>query len=134
MRTLILASCLFLAACSGGKDVARAEQNIERFHAQLNAGNLEMIHNQTGSEWKGATTKPDAIKLFSAVRTKLGPFKSGKQNGWHVNYGTGGKMILVQYQSEFERGTAVETFTFKESGEKIQMVGYNINSPTLITG
>ena len=134
MRTLIIAACLMLMACSGGEDVAMAEQGVEGFHAQLNAERFEAIHDGAGAEWKSATTKPDAIKLFSAVRAKLGPFKSGKQDGWRVNYDSGGKTVVVQYKSEFQRGAAVETFTFKESGERLQLVGYNINSPTLITG
>ena len=134
MRIIIAALCLCLVACSGGEDVAEAKRNIDSFHVQLNAGKFEDIHNQTGSEWKDATTRSDAIELFSAVRTKLGPFRSGKQTGWHVNYGTGGKTIIVQIESQYEKGTAVETFTFKDSGEKAQMVGYNINSKALITG
>jgi hypothetical protein len=134
MRAFILAASLLLAGCSGGEDVANAEKDVASFHAQLNAADFGAIHEQASSEWKGATSRPDAIKLFSAIHRKLGAFKSGKQDGWHVNYGTGGKTIAVQYRSDFEKGAAVEVFTFKESGEKLQMVGYNINSPTLITG
>ena len=133
MRNLFAAFCLFLAACSGGEDVATAEKSIEIFHEQLNAGKFQEIHNQAGSEWKGAITGADAVKLFAAVRTKLGEFKSRKQSGWRVNYGQG-KTIVVQYESQFERGTAVETFTLKRSGEEAQMIGYNINSNALITG
>ena len=134
MRRLLIAAFIFLSACSGGKDLVSAEKEIDRFHADLNAGKDEQIHDRAGSDWKKTTTKPEAVQLFSAVRGKLGKFVSGKQEGWRVNYTTNGTIIVVQYNSKFDRADGVETFTFQKNGDAAQLVGYNINSKALITG
>jgi hypothetical protein len=134
MRCLIVAFALFLTACSGGEDLAVAERAVSQFHGDLNAGRFGQIHDQAGNEWKNATTKPDAVELFSAVRTKLGAFVSGTQEGWRVNHGTGGTSVVVQYRSRFRNGEGTETFTFRSNRDGAQLIGYNINSNALITG
>lgn len=134
MRYLIAALILLLSACSGGEDLDSAEKAIDRFHSELNAGNFERIHENAAPEWKKASSKADMVQLFQAVRNKLGPFVSGKQNGWRVNYTTGGTFVLVLFESKYQKGDATETFTFRRSGESAQLVGYNINSRALITG
>lgn len=134
MRCLIAVFALFLTACSGGKDFAGAERSVSQFHGDLNAGRFGQIHDQAGKEWKNAATKSDAVKLFSAVRTKLGPFVSAIQESWRVNHGTGGTLVVVQYRSRFQKGEGTETFTFRSNRDGAQLVDYNINSNALITG
>lgn len=134
MRWFIVAAMLVVAACTGGENLAAAEKEIGRFHANLNAGEFTRIHEGAGPQWKQTTSKTDAESIFRAIRTKLGPYEAGKQNGWRVNYGTGGTLVVVRYESHFQKGDAIETFTFRRSGDNAQLVGYNINSKTLITG
>jgi hypothetical protein len=125
---------LLLVGCSGGDDLAATEKAVDEFHAALNAGDFARIHDDAAGEWKKVSSKPDSIQLFEAVRNKLGPFVSGKQVGWNVNYGTSGTIVVVQYDSKFQRGDARETFTYRRLGDDAQLVGYNINSRVLITG
>jgi hypothetical protein len=134
MRRLVIAAFILLSACSSGEELASAEKEIVRFHTDLSAGKGEQIHDRASADWKQATAKPDAVQLFSGVRSKLGKFVSGKQEGWRVNYTTNGTIIIVQYNSKFEKAEGVETFTFKKNGDGAQLVGYNINSKALITG
>ena len=134
MRILLIAAMMTLGACSGGKDLAQSEQAIARFHEQLNSGQFDEIYRNASSEWKGASSQADSQKLFAAVRKKLGSFQSGKQVGWRANYGTGGSTVVVQYASKYEKGAATETFTYRPSDPAPVLIGYNINSPVLITG
>ena len=76
----------------------------------------------------------DSVKFLTGIRGKLGAFQSGEQNGWQVNYTTGGTVVVVQYKSKFQKGDAVETFTYRGGEKAPALVGYNINSNTLVTG
>jgi hypothetical protein len=134
MRSIIALAFLVLSACSGGQDVAIADAGIAQFHAQFNAGKMAQIQEGASPEWRAAMPTPEALKFLLAVRQKLGPFQSGKQTGWNVNYSTNGTFIVVQYESKFEKGKAVETFTFRRSDDEAQLAGYNINSNVLVTG
>jgi hypothetical protein len=134
MRRLLLTVLLLLCGCSGGEDLAAAEKEIGRFHAQLNAGHFDKIYVDAAPDWKQASPRDDTIKLFAGLHNKLGLFVAGKQNSWRVNYGTGGTTILVLYDSKFQKGDGQETFTYRRSGDAVQLVGYNINSRALITG
>jgi hypothetical protein len=134
MRRLLLASLILLPSCSGGEDLGAANREIGRFHAELNAGQFDRIFAESAPEWKQASPRADTIKLFTAIHNKMGAYVSGNQNSWRVNYGTGGTIILVLYDSKFQKGDGQETFTYRRSGDDVQLVGYNLNSPTLITG
>ena len=134
MRRLVLAGLLVLSGCSGGEDLGDSENAIARFHAELDAGQFDTIYAAAAPEWKRVSTKADTEQLFAGIHNKLGPFVSGKQNGWRVNYTTGGTTIVIVYDSKFQKGDGQETFTFSRSGKGIQLVGYNLNSRALITG
>ena len=134
MRFVIGLFALLIAACSGGEDLARAEKAIDRFHQELNAGQIDRIQSEASSDWKNAAPTKESLQFLSAVRSKLGAFHSGKQAGWTVNYGTNGTMVVVQYNSRFAKGEAVETFTFRNSDKGSELVGYNVNSKVFVTG
>lgn len=134
MRHLIAALVLCLTACSGGEDLKKTEAAIGLFHQQANAGQFDQIYANAASEWKRAQSPRDSVKFLSALREKMGAFQSGQQDGWRVNYTTSGTEVVVQYKSKFQKGDAVETFTYRVVEKAPILVGYNINSNTLITG
>jgi hypothetical protein len=134
MRRSYLLAFLALSACSASENLNGAHGGVARFHAELNAGQFDRIYKEAAPEWQQATSEPDTIKLFTAVHTKLGSFMSGSQTGWHVNYSTGGTTTVLAYASKFQKGVGRETFTFRSSGNQVQLMAYNIDSRALITG
>jgi len=133
MNKLSLAvAAVALSSCSGGENLDLADKAVERFHQQLNAGEFNAIYTQASPALRSATSQGDLIKLLTAIRSKLGPFKSGTRNSWRVNYGTNANTVIL-FDSTYERGKAQETFTF-ENEPNAPLIGYNINSPTLVTG
>ena len=133
MRHLIAAAVLCLTACSGGEDLKNTEAAIARFHQQVNAGQFDQIYVNAATDWKQAQSPRDSVKFLSAVRDKMGAFQSGETDGWRINYATGGSVAVVQYKSKFQKGDAIETFTYQLGEKAPTLVGYNINSNTLIT-
>ena len=134
MRKIGLVTALLLAGCSGGESVKAAESAIGTFHIELNTGRYEQIYAASDPQFKKAVSEPDFEKLLGAVHDKLGAYQTGKNAGWRVNYNTGGNNVVVQFDSTFEKGKAVETFTYAGEGNAIRLLGYNINSNQLITG
>ena len=123
---------LTLVACSPGESVANATKQIERFHAQVNAGQYHQIYVDSDRQLKDVTTEKDIVSLLGAVHDKLGTFQTGKQVGWNVNVGTGGTITTLTIESQYERGKATETFRYG-GDEQPKLVGYNINSNDMMT-
>ena len=119
-----------LVSCSA--DTTAAESGIEQFHHAYNSGQLREIYAASASDMKQSTSEADFVKFLSAVRSKMGPYKSGKTVGWHVNVGTGGRLTTLNREAVFERGKATEQFVFRGEKPGAKLVGYYINSPALV--
>ena len=128
-----LLACILVFTVGGcsSADTSGAERETTRFHSRLDEGQFEAIWAATGPELRQATPKPQFLEFLAAVRKKLGKVKAAKLSGWRVHYGTGGNRIELAYDTEFERGTAAEQFVFS-TGEPPKLLGYHVNSPTLV--
>jgi hypothetical protein len=134
MRRIVIGTLLMMAGCSGGEQVAGAEQAIGQFHQQLNSADYRRIYANSDSGLKTVTSNADMLKLLKAIHEKLGTFQSGTQTGWRVNYNTTGNNTVIQFDSKFEKGRATETYTFVGDPQSPRMLSYDINSSALITG
>ena len=123
----ILFLAVLVASCSPGEAIPNATRQIERFHAQVDAGQYRQIYVDSDQRLKDAASEQDMLGLLGAVHTKLGKFQTGKQIGWNVNFGTGGKVTTLTLESQYERGKATETFLYS-GDEPPKLIGYNINS------
>ena len=123
---------LIAASCSMGDHVETAKAGVDEFHARLAESKFEEIYADSASDFQDATTQEDAVKLFAAVITKLGKPISSSQSGWHVNFGTGGTVVTLEMQTEFERGKGVERYVFRISDGVARLMSYHINSNDLV--
>lgn len=130
--TGVAAAAALLGGCSFGKDVPVAEKAAEGFHAQLNAGQFDAIYAAGGAALKSTTSQADMTALLAAVHRKLGAFKTGKTDGWNDNVTTGGHMITLSYNANYQNGAAAEQFVYKLDDGQAQLVGYHVNSNALI--
>jgi len=67
------------------------------------------------------------------VEGKLGGVKETTKNGWNVNFQPSGTFVVLGFKTQFEKGVGEETFTYRISDRDALLVGYRINSNTLIT-
>jgi hypothetical protein len=133
MRKFLIvgAATALLAGCSAGKDEAAAEQAVTHFHQLLDAGQSEAIYDAATPEMKANAPKADFIRFLDAVHRKLGVVKEAKQQGWGVNYNTGGGTVTLSYQTRFANGSGTEQFVYR-TGAAPALLGYRINSTDLI--
>lgn len=133
MRPMIAASvCLALASCSAGADTAAAERQAAQFQRMYSARQFNAIHAAAAPEFREHAPKAKFLEFMESVHRKLGPVTGSKAQGWHVNYGTGGARITLNYATQFERGAGAETFVYEPSGKGPRLLGYNINSDALV--
>jgi hypothetical protein len=128
---LIAALALVLSACSAGADKSAAEAGVERFHEMFDAGRYAEIYRQAAPEFRQSSPEAGAVNFMRTVHERLGLVRSTVQQGWRVNFVQGGNVVILSYQTEFERAHGVETFTFRVNGASAQLIGYHASSPVL---
>jgi hypothetical protein len=127
-------AALALAGCSAGADTKSAEIGVANFHRDMDAGKFAAIYDHSGEEMKSSISRDEFVKLLTAMHDKLGPYKSGKTIGWNVNVGTGGHVVTLNREAQFDRGPGKEEFVFRVQGDRPTLLGWHVTSNTLITG
>ena len=123
-----LASIFSLSGC-GLADTGAAQEEVDRFHQRWNANEFKAIHELSHPDLRSNYTAEELIASFEGVRNNYGAFQSAKQSSWSINTKNGVRVIELKYNSTFEKGPAVESFTYQMSGDKPLLVHYNIKTP-----
>ena len=134
MRWLVsLVALLLLAGCNPAADAKASEEAVAAFHDKMSAGQYAAIYDGSAGDMKSATKREEFVKFAAALTAKLGSFKSGKTVGWHVNATTGGTIITLNRQAQFEKGAGTEQFVFRiENGRAILAGLLSPESPSAI--
>lgn len=131
---LIIVACAALVGCGDtikGKTIAELEVGV--FHQRFNQKRFDAIHAAASEDFRKAAPKGDMLELFSTIDRKLGPAKSWSTKTWNVQTFNFVTTVVLVVDTLFEMGQGTETFTFRVSGDKATLVGYNINSLDLMT-
>jgi len=130
-RAVWVAIALMLVACAGGTD--EAKRGVSEFRARVSQRSFSEIYRLAGHEFRRATSEEQFLRFLAALERKLGPWQSAPEPAWNVTRGTSGHLVDLTYQSQFVQGAATEQFSWRiEDGTAILM-GYNVNSPLLVT-
>ncbi len=112
-----------------------AQTTIDTVTEDIAAARDEKIYQEAAEEWRQASTLDATGEFFKSLRTRLG---SVKNRSFHTARGeqmTGGarpvQSFIVQYQTTFERGEGMETFTLVERDGRWQLARYFVNSDAL---
>lgn len=129
----VLLGGMMLAACSAPQEVNSAQEGIAHFHEMLTAGQFEQIYAQADEGLKKVTKSEDMTRLLSAINRKLGAVKTSQSVGWSMGYSTSiGNSMTLRYTTQFEHGSADETFLYRFADGRAQLAGYHVNSNALI--
>ena len=133
---LALALC---AACTRGERrtgiPADAQTVLDTAIENMNAGNYDKLYHESADEWRRDTTLEESKATFERLREKLG--RAGVrslQTAREEQTGTApvaGHSLIAIYQTSFERGHAMETFTLVERGGKWYLAKYFVSSTAL---
>ena len=129
----VIMSLLLLGCTDTIKGKSVAEPKVAVFHDRFNAGQYEEIYSEAADEFQKAAPKEKVLALFSAIDRKLGKVMSSSIKTWNVKTFNLVTTVVLVADTQFEQGTGTETFTFRVSGDKATLLGYNINSMDMMT-
>ena len=132
-RMMLALAATMLAACNPVAQAEGAREQVDLFHERLNAGNEKAIWTNAGAEFREATSQGDFARLLGTIHKSLGDAGETSQVGVRVNTNTQGTFTMLQMDTQFEKGRGLETFVFRGSGDSLELVGYNINSPEMMS-
>jgi uncharacterized protein DUF4019 len=114
---------------------ADVEAVIGTVSADIAAEHYEKIYNEAAEQWRQDATLEQSNEVFKTLRTKLGKPESRVFHSATEQHQTGGKLsghsFLVTYQTKFERGEAMETFTLVKPDDHWMLARYFVNSTAL---
>jgi hypothetical protein len=106
-----------------------------------NVGNLivqeryEQIYNDSSNQWKQEVTLEQSNQTFKTMRDKLGKVENRTLHSATEQQNSGGALkghvYILRYQTRFERGEGMETFTLVEQDGRWLLARYFVNSTAL---
>lgn len=133
---------LSLALASGCAQ--RAEHNrvpaavqdvVNNVGEQMAQERYEEIYNDSSELWKQDVTLEQSNDVFKTLHTRLGKVESRTLNSATEQQNSGGTLkghvYILTYQTHFERGEAMETFTLVEQKGRWLLARYFVSSTAL---
>jgi len=95
----------------------------------------EQIYNESSNLWKQDATPEESNEVFKTLRTKLGKVETRSLHSATEQQNSGGVLkghvFILSYQTRFERGEGMETFTLIEENGRWLLARYFVNSTAL---
>ncbi|HJU94183.1 MAG TPA: DUF4019 domain-containing protein [Pyrinomonadaceae bacterium] len=95
----------------------------------------DRIYSESSDRWKQDVTLEQSNETFKTLRTKLGKVESRALHSATEQENSGGVLkghiFILSYQTRFERGEGMETFTLIEENGQWRLARYRVNSTAL---
>jgi Protein of unknown function (DUF4019) len=133
----VMAALLFVTGCTlkpGRSGVPpEVESVVQAVNDDIAAGNYEKLYNDADNEWRQDSTLEQTNAVFNTLKDKLGNSKSRQLQSAEENNSSGrlGHSFVLRYETRFERGEGMETFTLVERNGHWLLAKYLVNSTAL---
>ena len=108
---------------------------IANIGEQIAQERYEHIYNESSELWKKDVTLEQSNEVFKTLRTKLGRVETRSLNSATRQENSGGVLkghvFILSYETRFERGDGMETFTLIEENGRWLLARYFVNSTAL---
>lgn len=140
LKLLPLVFALSFAAGCGLRSESRGvpvevEAMIAGVTDDVAAERYEKIYNEAADLWKAELTLEETVSVFKTLRAKLGKMENRTLHSATEQHNSGGPLkgtaFIVSYQSRFEKGEGMETFTVVERDHQWRLARYFVNSTAL---
>ena len=135
---MILPGLLSLACTRGQRRSgipSDAQTVIETAIQDIDAERYEKLYNEASDEWRKDATLEESKATFQRLHEKLGRAQvRNLDTAREERTGTApipGHSLIAVYQTQFERGDGMETFTLIEHGGKWYLAKYFVTSTAL---
>ena len=133
LAATLCAACALKASRNGIPP--EVDSLVAIFSDDLSEGRYEKIYNEAADEWRHDATLEQSNKVFETLKSKLGkPGNRVLQSASEQNSSNGqlaGHSFVLMYETRFERGEGMETFTLVERNGHWLLARYFVNSTAL---
>ena len=142
-RGLIVAAtilCLAIAStcaqrAEGNRVPAEVQDVVTTVGNQIEQERYDEIYNESSELWKQDSTLEQSTDTFKTLRARLGKVESRTLHSATEQQNSGGALkghaYILTYQTRFERGDGMETFTLIEENGRWLLARYFVNSTAL---
>ena len=133
----LLAAISFGCAASNQRErvPTEVEEAVTTIAANVDQERYEQIYSESSDLWKRDVTIERSNEVFKTLRTKLGKVESRALNSANEQHNSGGVLkghvFILSYETRFERGHGMETFTLIEENGQWRLARYLVNSTDL---
>lgn len=140
VKLLLLTLALSIAAGCGLRSESRGvpvevETVIASVTDDIAAERYEKIYNEAADLWKAELSLEETVSVFKTLQAKLGKMENRTLHSATEQHNSGGPLkgnaFIVSYQSRFEKGEGMETFTLVERDHQWRLARYFVNSTAL---
>ncbi len=114
---------------------SEVEDVVATIGSHIDQERYEQIYNESSDLWKQDVTLEQSNEVFKTLRTKLGKVESRQLHAANEQQNSGGPLkghaFILSYQTRFERGAGMETFTLIEQDGHWLLARYLVNSTDL---
>lgn len=136
---LIVLSSLTVSACrqdaEGGRVPSEVNEVVASIGENIAEERYEQVYNESSELWKKDATREQSNEVFKTLRTKLGKVETRTLHSATEQQNSGGALkghiYILTYQTRFERGDGMETFTLIEENGRWRLARYFVNSTAL---
>ena len=135
--SLLLASlaCACGIANQGKRVPAEVEDVVLNIGSNIDQERYEQIYSDSADLWKRDVTLEQSNEVFKTLRAKLGKVENRALNSAAEQQNSGGPLkghiFILSYETRFERGAGMETFTLIEENGNWRLARYLVNSTDL---
>lgn len=130
---------LTLTACQQnaerGRVPAEVQEVVARVGEQIGQERYEQVYAESSDLWKKDVSLEQSNQVFKTLREKLGRVETRMLHEATEQQNSGGTLkghvFILRYQTRFERGEAMETFTLIEDNGRWLLARYLVNSTAL---
>jgi Protein of unknown function (DUF4019) len=111
------------------------ESAINAVSDDIATGRYEKIHREASELWRQDASLEQSISAFKTLTTKLGNVEDRTVLSATEQHNSGGPLkgdaFIVTYQTKFEKGPGMETFTLVKLDNRWLLARYFVNSTAL---
>jgi len=140
-RNLIAGLILMLLFCSCGQRTSKGgipnevESVIGTVTDDISQQKYDKVYSESASLWKQDATAEQSAETLKTLHAKLGKVENRALHSATEQENSGGPLkghvFIVTYQTKFELGEAMETFTLLEENGRWKLARYFVNSTAL---
>ena len=131
--------CCLMSACAASNQRGRVpievDEVVTNIAANIDQERYEQVYSDSSDLWKRDVTLEQSNEVFKTLRTKLGKAESRSLNSANEQRNSGGVLkghvFILSYETRFERGHGMETFTLIEETGQWRLARYLVNSTDL---